>query len=351
LKNESGHGCADPRPLTMFSAGRVAPFLRHAARSGWSPEALSALCASHGVALQDLYKLTTHIPESSALAMVQAVCDSTSDINLGLHLAREAHPSWMSLLGVLGASLATVREAVELCSEYGSRITGRPSPLRVDEAGRLRVHRGSAPAEPTWPRQLVEADLAAVLVMLRRFTATPVNAHRVTFRHGAPVDLTEHIAVFGTSELRFEAPVNELVLPAHVLELPLDSADPALALYLRGQVDAELEALGVNNFPNAVRRCLRDALGQGLAPTLNGVARAFKTTERTLQRRLADDGVGFAALLDEARYARVRELLLRADLSLEDVAERSGLSDARSLRRALKRRTGQTPSELRRQGR
>ncbi|MDI3287404.1 helix-turn-helix domain-containing protein [Polyangium sp. 15x6] len=67
-----------------------------------------------------------------------------------------------------------------------------------------------------------------------------------------------------------------------------------------------------------------------------------------MQRRLAGAGVQFSVLLEQIRCDKALELLQRSRADYEEIAERVGFSDARSLRRALKRRTGRTPSELRR---
>ncbi len=336
--------------MKTIDASRLSSFVRYAPRVGWSEDALADLFARHGVSRAALDSITARVPHDGALALVQEICDKSRDDNLGLHLALEASPSWMAILGVLGMSLTNVREAIEVCAEYARRFDGSPSKsvFFVDEDGLPHIRCGPRPHEPAWPRHFAEADIAANLLMLRRFTGTTIKARWVSFRHTAPADLTEHVALFGTTDLRFRAPVNELVLPAYALDLPHRSADPALAAYIRGQADALLEARGGDDLAGAVRRCLRDALERGAEPSIGSVARSFKTTSRTLQRRLADAGVRFSTLLEQVRCEWALTLLRSPHESLEDIAERVGFSDVRSLRRALKRRTGQTLSELRR---
>ncbi|WP_437935636.1 AraC family transcriptional regulator ligand-binding domain-containing protein [Sorangium sp. So ce341] len=332
--------------MGSINAIRLSPFVRHALRTGWSEDALLDLCARHGVGRAAVDSITARVPQDGAFALVEEICAASDDDNLGLHLA-EANPS-TGILGVLGMSLTNVREALEICTDYLHRFNPRPSTTRfhVDENGLLHIRVGPEPPEPAWPRHFAEMIVTAALLTLRRFTGAQIKARWVSFRHAAPVDVTEHAALFGTTDLRFRAPATELVLPAYALDLPHCNADPALAAYMRGHVDALLEAMGGVDLAGAVRRCLRDALEQGAKPSIGHVARSFKMTSRTLQRRLAEAGVQFTTLLDQVRCEWAIALLQRPDGCLKDVAERVGFSDVRSLRRALKRRTGRTPSEL-----
>ncbi|KYF56547.1 hypothetical protein BE08_36735 [Sorangium cellulosum] len=316
-------------------------------RTGWSEDALVDLCTRHGVSRAAIDSITARVPQGGAFALVQEICAASDDDNLGLHLALEENWS-IGILGVLGMSLTNVREALETCTDYLHRLNAKLSTTTfyMDENGLPHLRVGPAPPAPAPPRHLAETILAAGLMMLRRFTGAQIKARWVSFRHAAPADVTEHAALFGTTDLRFRAPTNELVLPTYALDLPHRTADPALATYMRSQVNAMLETMEGVDLAGAVRRCLREAIEQGAKPSIGHVARSFKTTGRTLQRRLAEAGVQFTTLLDQVRCAWAMTLLRHPDASLKDVAARVGFSDVRSLRRALKRRTGRTLTEL-----
>ena len=80
------------------------------------------------------------------------------------------------------------------------------------------------------------------------------------------------------------------------------------------------------------------------------IAATVNVSERTLRRRLLAADLSYAALLDQERMRRALELLSAGESPMARVADASGFSDTRSLRRAIKRWTGQTPSQLRRHG-
>jgi AraC-like DNA-binding protein len=64
--------------------------------------------------------------------------------------------------------------------------------------------------------------------------------------------------------------------------------------------------------------------------------------ERTLKRKLAEQGASYSELLDRQRQTRALELL-RTDASIDDIAERLGYADAANFTCAFRRWTGKSP--------
>jgi AraC-like DNA-binding protein len=87
------------------------------------------------------------------------------------------------------------------------------------------------------------------------------------------------------------------------------------------------------------------ALPKG-APDLDEIGASLHMGKRTLQRRLADEGVSFRDVVEDAR----RSLVLGAlsdGLSIGETARKIGFSDVRPFKRAFRRWTGMTPTEFR----
>ncbi len=70
-------------------------------------------------------------------------------------------------------------------------------------------------------------------------------------------------------------------------------------------------------------------------------------SERSLRRRLAEEGVSLSELKDELRLQLAIELLRDTRLTMEDIAESLAFSDAASFRRAFRRWTGEAPQDYR----
>ena len=100
-------------------------------------------------------------------------------------------------------------------------------------------------------------------------------------------------------------------------------------------------------FRERVRRTVVQRLREG-EPSMAGVAQALATSERSLQRKLQDEGVSFRDVVDEARHKLAVGDDKANHLSLTDVACLLGYSEGAAFTRAYERWTGTAPSLARR---
>jgi AraC-like DNA-binding protein len=95
----------------------------------------------------------------------------------------------------------------------------------------------------------------------------------------------------------------------------------------------------------SVRHLLRSMLGTD-TPTIDRMAGYARMSRRSFQRRLADEGTSFSALLDEARRHHAIERAGHADGSLAALSSDLGYAGQASLSRAFRRWTGAPPSRF-----
>jgi AraC-like DNA-binding protein len=95
-----------------------------------------------------------------------------------------------------------------------------------------------------------------------------------------------------------------------------------------------------------IRRLLRRSLAQEL-PSLEAVGQALSMTPQTLRRRLRDEGQGYQAIKDDLRRDVAIEYLNQPELTLLDIANRLGFSEASTFHRAFKGWTGVSPGAYR----
>jgi AraC-like DNA-binding protein len=82
-------------------------------------------------------------------------------------------------------------------------------------------------------------------------------------------------------------------------------------------------------------------------PRLRQLAATLNVSDRTLRRRLADEGVSFRGLLDEIREQLAEELLVTGGLPVAEVAERLGYLEVSSFSQAFRRWKGVGPRAYR----
>ncbi|WP_237358586.1 helix-turn-helix transcriptional regulator [Rhizobium etli] len=82
-------------------------------------------------------------------------------------------------------------------------------------------------------------------------------------------------------------------------------------------------------------------------PEIANVARELGLSERTLQRRVTQEGTTFRTLLNEARQELGRQLLSDTSMEIEEVAYLLGYQDTNSFYRAFKEWESMTPGRWR----
>ena len=92
----------------------------------------------------------------------------------------------------------------------------------------------------------------------------------------------------------------------------------------------------------ALSRTIRVACldSRGSFPTAEAMARQLGHSVRTLHRRLADEGTNYQEIVDQVRRSLALEFLQNTSLTVEEIAERVGFSEASNFRKAFKRWTG-----------
>lgn len=138
-------------------------------------------------------------------------------------------------------------------------------------------------------------------------------------------------------------------LPANQLDLPNSTANPAVFQAALAMASESFNALLEVEMGGLRARivALLDSLPDPY-PDIQSVARHLRLTERTLRRRLSEEGFSYRQILDDAREARARQLLLQTSLPVERISELLGYADASSFRQAFRRWTGKSANEFRR---
>ena len=151
-------------------------------------------------------------------------------------------------------------------------------------------------------------------------------------------------------DVTFDAGVMQWQFDAALLSAALPNANPITA-----EVSADFcgrmmgEFMGEHPLVKTIKEACLDNVGD--LPRAEQMAERLHLSTRTLHRRLVDAGTSFQAIIDGIRQRVAIEFLERTDMSVEEIAGRSGFSDASNFRKAFKKWTGQTPAYFRDRGR
>jgi len=81
--------------------------------------------------------------------------------------------------------------------------------------------------------------------------------------------------------------------------------------------------------------------------TISQAAELADLSVRSLQRKLAAEGLAYSELVEEVRAELAIEMLETTDVSLNEIAKELGYSNQPNFSRAFQRWTGKTPTEFR----
>lgn len=237
-----------------------------------------------------------------------------------------------------GEALARIARYQCMCSP------DRYALVRDGDATAVQVTMGRPEGRAT--RMRVDSELSFLLGFGRHMTQAPIMPRRLSIRGPRPSYEDRYRAVFGCP-VRFEAPLDEIVFEAVDLARPLVSSAPDLAEFCRNRAEQLLAESGRDDVVEQVRGALRRMLS-GDAPSLATLAKALGQSERSLQRRLAEAGASFAALLDDERREIARDRLARTDIDMVELSFLLGFSTPNSFYRAFRRWEQTTPLAYRR---
>ncbi len=264
---------------------------------------------------------------------------------IGLDMARQVMPAALNVVGYALMSSRNLKEGFARLVRY-QRIIAEGADLDFQECSQgyrlsLVIHGDRLPPA----RQSAEGSLAGCLTFCRWLTGTVLQPLEVSFQGCAPRDLEPYQRLF-QAPLRFEAPRYALLFSRSDVEMPLPTANEALAQLHDRFAGDYLARFADTRVMHRARQILCRLLPQG-EPRRETVAQALCLSERTLQRRLHDEGSSFQQLLDDTRRDLAEQYLAQPNLAPLEIAYLLGFADPSNFYRAFKRWFGVTPGEYR----
>lgn len=183
------------------------------------------------------------------------------------------------------------------------------------------------------------------VAFLSRALEAPFPSVRMLLPYRAPPHWRAYGEMFNCP-IEFEAGTMEWHFAESVWEFPLPNANPAVSQVCQRFCEQVLaEQPPASQMADAIRVILVNQPGR--FPNIGEIAEHMGMSLRTLNRRLAAEGLSYQSILDEVRRALAVEYLERTALSVEDVCERVGFSDPSNFRKAFRKWTGKSPSHFR----
>ncbi|WP_088707889.1 AraC family transcriptional regulator [Noviherbaspirillum denitrificans] len=285
---------------------------------------------------------------------------ASGDSLLGVKAALPQPLDRSGLMGHIMRASPDVKTAIENLVRYTPLVSPSVHSTIEQSGGSTRVSLHLPGGQRRVPQQHYDFVWCLVLRTLRaaagRGDLKPVH---VSYAYPQPLDVRPYVDAFGCT-VQFDMPANTMQFDDADLTAPISTENPMAADWaLRMLADlaqaqrnwtlrmlARLEKPQADNtFSKRVQGLLAGMLAQG-EPLREEVARRLMMSERTLQRRLSEEGTNFTQLVDDTRREMAYAYLRKGEVSLKKLSFQLGFSDPSAFCRACRRWFGRSPKEV-----
>lgn len=278
----------------------------------------------------------------------ETLTQTSNDPLIAFRISSPYQLGWLGLMGHIMLLSPDIKTAIENLVRYTplltptmhSAIEHLPQQTRVT----LKLPAGKRPV----PRQRYDFVWSMVLRTLRSAAACDDLAPTlITYTYPKPREAQAMAEAFGCP-VRFDAASNSIEFADADLRISFPTAPPMAADWtLRMFAESALTQRATMTFSSRVQRILTGMLAKG-EPLREDVAKRLMISERTLQRRLSEEGTNFTRIVDDTRRAMAQQYLSNGNISLKKLSFQLGFSEPSAFHRACKRWFGRSPKQLQR---
>ena len=285
------------------------------------------------------------ITTAQFFALWRAIEKVSQDPAIGLRIATGLDGAVMPLPFVAAQHARTFRDALNRVARF-KRLCA-PEEVTVQDFANHSALSISWPhgGSDRVPRALVDATMVSFVELGRRGTGERLIPLSLELARSAEARLA--LEKYFGCDIKFDATVDRIALRREDLDKLFATYNKDLLDVLAPELDRRLEHHDASeSLTEQTKWVLRRRLTAG-RPDIRSVAAELAMSERSLQRRLTDEGVSFQALVTQTRHQMALRHLADNSLTLIEVAYLLGYEDQNSFFRAFRQWEAQTPSDWR----
>jgi AraC-like DNA-binding protein len=282
----------------------------------------------------------------SQIALLEEAAIALKDDCIGFTLARDFDLREIGLLYYVMACSQTLGDALKRIARY-SKMTNEALVFGYREGNRLIISLSYSGVPRHSDRHQIEFCMFAALRICRVLTGQNLVPQHFSFSHYRSEGTSEMARFVGT-KVEFGADTDEFAFNIDARALPLVHSDPYLNDLLLKYCEAVLaDRTGdKSQLRTRVENAISSVLPHGRV-LVKDVARSLGMSERTLARKLSDEGLNFTEILQQLRRDLAVRYLDDRKLHVSRIAWLLGFHEVSAFTHACKRWTGKTPRQMR----
>jgi len=306
-----------------------------------------AMMAAAGIDPAVLRDPDARLPTEKVSRLWRAAAEISGDPNIGLVSALVPKPGNFDIVGYAMLSSQDLRAALQSFSRH-MRLVSDAAEVTLEDQGsnvliRFDLYSGREPL----PRQRIEFDLLTLLTFCQWVSGRRIAPVSLSMQPPEPADVAPLAQAF-RCPLLFGRDFNGLVFAQQDMDAPLPSYNPAVAELHDKLLQERLAAYDGAGIGLKVRKQIARSLSTG-EPRRETVAKALNMSDRTMRRRLQDEGLTYEQLLDVTRCDLAQHYLARPNMTIAEAAYLLGFSEPGAFNRACRRWFEAPPGQFREQ--
>jgi AraC-like DNA-binding protein len=308
---------------------------------------LEPLLRAAGLTAAQIADADARLDVQAQIVFVDQVARVLGRDRLGFELAQTFELRTIGLLYYVAASSATLSEAVQRLQRF-SAVSNEAAVFRCSGAGEMEIRLDYAGVARHSDRHQVEFLLTVLVRVCRAITGLTLRPARVEIAHPRAEGRPEYNSFFGCAPT-FQAAYDAVAFEEACRHLPIVGADSHLRDILVRYCEETLWSRRKlrDSFRTQVENAITPLLPHG-RPKARVIAEKLHMSPRTLARRLSDEGLTFASVLDQMRRTLATGYLEDPKLPISQIAWLLGYEEVGAFTHAFRRWTGQAPSSTRR---
>jgi AraC-like DNA-binding protein len=284
--------------------------------------------------------------ESDQLSRLwNVIAETTGNPAIGLASSDRPRPSSLDMLTYTMMTAPNLLGALQRFVRYVRIISDATTFTLEDGEGGQWMRLSIAGGELPVPRQRYEFILITILNICRWIASKTVNPLLVELAHDQPLDTAPYASAFACP-VRYNAAEHGVLFATQDLDKPLPFSNSRLAEFHERFTGEFLRKMDSGKISTKVRELIMRAMPDG-DPQRSAIAADLCISERTLQRRLSDEGTTFQDILDETRRDMARQFLADDQITLGQIAFMLGFADQSAFNRACQRWFTLSPRQFR----
>lgn len=281
----------------------------------------------------------SHVDELWRLAV-----ELLDDPCFGIKMTEHWHPSFVGALGYAWCASSSLRTAFNRVVRYIHVVTEDLNIKLEETANGLKVIADLEKSIFTLP-QHHDVVISVLMHMCRFNYGEELLPTEVCLAHEKP-PCEKIISDFFGIPVIYDAPVSSLTLAKKDVDQKLFSGNRELALLHDEFLMKYLIEIKKGDIVQQIQSVIIDNLPSGKVSD-NLIAKELNLSERSLQRKLKEQGTTFRTVLDNVREMAAIQYIKNPVNTMSDIAFLLGFSEQSAFSRAFKKWTGTSPIKYR----